>query len=174
MRGTKPDERIRTPMQWSADGPAGGFSTAQPWEQLADDWATVNVAAQTGDPASLLSTYRGLVATRAANEALRRGATSIVEGDAEPVIGWLRSSPGQTLLAVVNVGDEAVSDYGLTLDAGPLCGPTAARVVTAVGEVPTTAPVAPVVTAAGGFDAWRPFPTLGARSGVLLELNPAP
>ena len=37
----------RTPMQWSA-APQAGFSTAEPWLPLAEDFAQVNVAAQRG------------------------------------------------------------------------------------------------------------------------------
>src|SRR5215217_2948418 len=33
MRGEKPDERLRTPMQWTA-GAAGGFTTGQPWQEV--------------------------------------------------------------------------------------------------------------------------------------------
>src|SRR4249919_3011452 len=35
----------RTPMQWDS-GPSAGFSSAQPWLPLADDFATGNVANQ--------------------------------------------------------------------------------------------------------------------------------
>src|SRR3990172_167666 len=90
MSGRKPDERIRTPMQWSADGPSGGFSSAAAWQPLADDWQTVNVAAQDADPDSLLTAYRALVRLRTANAALLEGATTILEGGAEPGIGWRR------------------------------------------------------------------------------------
>src|SRR5262249_39217048 len=38
MVGSKPDERIRTPMQWAGDA-AGGFSSGTPWEALQADAA---------------------------------------------------------------------------------------------------------------------------------------
>ena len=43
-------------MQWDAS-PGGGFTTGEPWLPLVDP-AERNVAAQRGDPASLLSLYR--------------------------------------------------------------------------------------------------------------------
>src|SRR6185503_15228405 len=52
MTGDKPDERLRTPMQWSGDAGAG-FTRGTPWESLQPDWATTNVAAQEGDASSL-------------------------------------------------------------------------------------------------------------------------
>lgn len=70
MTGAKPDELIRTPMQWS-DAPNAGFSTADPWEPPNDDFRTVNVAAQEDDADSLLSLYRRLVHLRTTHAALR-------------------------------------------------------------------------------------------------------
>jgi glycosidase len=171
MQGRKPDERIRTPMQWSPDGPAAGFSTAEPWQTLAEDWQSVNVASQAGDPASLLSTYRRSIAFRAAHPALARGGTLLVEGGAEPVIGWLRVAAGETLLVVVNVGSTAVTDYALSLDGGPLCDVTEAAFVGGVGDASTVAVSAPAVTPTGGFDGFRPIGTLQPRSGYVISLG---
>jgi alpha-amylase len=174
LTGTKPDERIRTPMPWTGSGPAAGFTSGTPWEPLQDGWETVNVAAETGDPDSLLSTYRALVRGRDASPALQRGATVAVHGGAEPVTAWLRTAGDQTVLAVVNLGDEAVTDYGLTLDDGPLCGRMDARVVETVGGDRSEDPSVPTVTTRGGLDAWKPFASLPARSGSVLTLEPAP
>ncbi len=176
MTGHKPDEQIRTPMQWTADGPAGGFSPVTPWEPMEADWQTVNVAAQTTDPASLLSTYRALVQLRAAEPALQGGETAIVDGGAEPVIGILRSLPGRTLLTVTNVSSTDVTDYGLTLDGGPLCGNVKATVVASTGvDAATLAAIAsPLVTATGGLNAYKPFTGLPPRSAVVIALEPLP
>ena len=57
MLGKKPDELIRTPMQWSAEANSG-FTSGTPWEALNDDYAKKNAAAQLKDPASLLAHYR--------------------------------------------------------------------------------------------------------------------
>ena len=173
MTGAKPDERIRTPMRWTADGGAG-FSKAEPWEALSEDPADVNVASESADPDSLLSTYRDLIEVRGTHEALRTGTTTVVEAGAEPVFAWLRTTPDQALLAVVNVSDQPVDAYGLSLPTGPLCGPVTARILATVGGDAATPISPPVVTAAGGLDAWRPVPALPARSGYLLALEPAP
>jgi glycosidase len=179
MTGRKPDERIRTPMRWTADPATAGFTTGTPWEALSeDDAASVSVETQATDPESLLATYRDLVRTRAANAALQAGTTIPVDGGAEPVIGWLRTAGGQVLLSVVNVSDEPVTEYGLTLDGGPLCGPVTARVVASVGGLgpgaDLVAPIAPAVTAGGGLDGYSPLPVLPPRSGYLIALEPAP
>jgi glycosidase len=174
MTGRKPDERIRTPMLWTVDPPAAGFSTVEAWEALSGDLVGVNVASESRDPDSLLSAYRDLVRVRSANPALGTGATAIVDGGAEPVIGWLRTTAGQTLLAVVNVSDAPVDAYALTLDGGPLCGPVTARLVGSIGGDPAAALAAPVVTAKGGLDAYVPLQRLAPRSGYLIALEPAP
>ena len=174
MTGTKPDERIRTPMRWTADEPAAGFSRVEPWQPLSEDPPEVNVAAQSGDPDSLLTTYRDLVRVRNAIPALRAGATTLVDGGAEPVIAWLRTTADETLLVVVNVSDEPVDTYGLALDGGPLCGPVTARLVGTIGGDPGAAPSAPQVTADGGLDGYEPLPVLAPRSGHVIALEPVP
>jgi alpha-glucosidase len=55
-------DSFRNPMQWDGS-PQGGFTTGEPWIPLADP-AARNVAGQRGDPASLLSLYRELIALR--------------------------------------------------------------------------------------------------------------
>ena len=70
MSGAKPDELIRTPMQWSNDSGAG-FSNGTPWEPINDDFPIVNVNAQAGDPTSLLEHYRALIQLRNAHPALQ-------------------------------------------------------------------------------------------------------
>lgn len=49
MAGTKPDERIRTPMQWT-DEETGHFTLAAPSEALSQDRAGHSILEQTGDP----------------------------------------------------------------------------------------------------------------------------
>ncbi|MEO5964607.1 MAG: alpha-amylase family glycosyl hydrolase [Candidatus Limnocylindrales bacterium] len=174
MTGIKPDERIRTPMLWTVDPPAAGFSTGTPWEDLSGDIVGVDVASELRDPVSLLTTYQDLIRVRSQQVALRDGATTVVTSDAEPVIGWLRTIAGETVLAVVNVSDQPVGSYGLTLGEGPLCGPQAATLLGTVGGDAGAAVTAPAVNAGGGVDAWRPVAELAPRSGYLISLAPAP
>ena len=70
MQGTKPDENIRRPMQWTAEG---GFTTGTPWNDYFEDYAERNVAGQDADPISLLNHYRSLIRLRSEHEALARG-----------------------------------------------------------------------------------------------------
>ncbi|MEO8273613.1 MAG: alpha-amylase family glycosyl hydrolase, partial [Chloroflexota bacterium] len=171
LQGRKPDEQIRTPMPWTADGPAAGFTTGTPWEPLAEDWATANVAVEVGDPTSLLETYRSLIGFRAAHPALAAGGTLLVDGGGGPVIGWLRVAKAETMLVVVNVGATPVSEYALSLAGGPLCGLFEVTFEGGVGDPSTPSFVGPEINATGGFDAYRPLGTLAPRSGYIISLK---
>lgn len=172
--GSKPDEHLRTPMAWTGEAPAGGFSTGEPWEPLADGWETTNVTAQTADPQSLLSLYRTLVRLRGSEPMLQDGATMIVESNVEGVIGILRTLPDQTILTVANLSPDPVSDYTLDLASGPLCSGVKASVLATLGVDPGATAAAPDVTAQGGFAAYQPIPTIPGRGAVVLALEPAP
>ena len=66
-------DECRTPMQWD-DGPHAGFSSVTPWLPVHPKRASANVAAQDGDPRSLLNCYRRLLALRRSSPALQEGA----------------------------------------------------------------------------------------------------
>jgi alpha-amylase len=111
---TGADESKRTPMPW--DGSArGGFTTGQPWHPLAPGQATANVAAQTGDPGSLLSRYRQLIRVRQGSEALRRGATAVLATGSPALLAFTRTTPGETVLVVHNLSGGAASSAALAL-----------------------------------------------------------
>lgn len=93
-------DRSRTPMPWD-DAPFAGFSPREPWLPLNPDWRTRNVAAQAGDPTSLLSFYRTLLALRRAEPALAVGGLELVEAEPD-VLAYLRRSGADRLLVVLN------------------------------------------------------------------------
>jgi alpha-amylase len=102
MTGTKPDEWIRTPMQWAPTA-SGGFTTGTPWKSLQTDAAHRTVADQTRDVGSLLSTYRQFIRLRLDHEALRTGSTTLIEAGTAPLVGYVRESEGETLLVLHNL-----------------------------------------------------------------------
>jgi alpha-glucosidase len=106
----------RTPMQWD-NSPYGGFteSTATPWLPLAEDYTTRNVAAQDGDPASMLTFFRRLAALRRAEPALHRGDYKAVDLGAADVLAYRRTKPGNDgFLMVLNF---AAQEHTLNLHA---------------------------------------------------------
>jgi oligo-1,6-glucosidase len=103
-------DNARTPMPWDA-GPTGGFTTGTPWIRMAPDTATVNVAAQRGDDASVLAHYRRLVALRHREPVVVHGGFELLLPDDERVWAFRRRCGGQELLVVANCsGDDVVPD----------------------------------------------------------------
>jgi oligo-1,6-glucosidase/alpha-glucosidase len=94
-------DRSRTPMPWDATQFAG-FSTVEPWLPLNADWPARNVAAQTGDPRSMLALYRALLALRRAHPALSVGDMTLM-GAPDGVIAYAREQDGERLLVLLNL-----------------------------------------------------------------------
>jgi alpha-glucosidase len=92
----------RTPMQWDPSAHAG-FSTGEPWLPVAADYWSVNVAAQTQDPRSMLSLYRALIALRRSEPALSVGGYLAVDA-AGDVLAYERRHAGRTLSVALNMG----------------------------------------------------------------------
>ena len=68
---------------------------------------------------------------------------------------------------LVNLGGESVSGVSLALTQGPLAVGVRAELLLGAGE-----PLAPQVTAAGGFAEYQPLPELGPFESVLIRLGP--
>lgn len=123
MTGSGTDPLRRAPMQWSTAANAG-FTTGAPWEALGGNWATANVALETGDPGSLLAWYRRLVDVRAAAPALRRGTCAVLGASSPPVLAFVRrdttAAPAQTLLCLANTSATAQGAVSLAVPAGAL------------------------------------------------------
>ena len=119
MTGDKPDERLRTPMQWKP-GRGTGFTSGSPWESAQPDSATTTVEAQDADPGSLLNLYRRLIHLRAENEALATGRLVPLEASNASVTAYLRRAGDRAVLVVANLGDTAVSGLSVSGAAGTL------------------------------------------------------
>ncbi|MGB4595187.1 MAG: alpha-amylase family glycosyl hydrolase [Anaerolineaceae bacterium] len=119
MLGNKPDEFLRTPMQWS-DAEYAGFSTGVPWEELNRDWKETNVETQNNDPESLLNWYRQLINLRNTHPALNSGDYASFSSDCRTLYATLRTKDDEVVLSVINVGNTEVKDCTITLDPGTM------------------------------------------------------
>ncbi|GIO66649.1 alpha-amylase family glycosyl hydrolase [Paenibacillus cookii] len=103
MLGAKPDEHIREPFAWTADGQ----SKAQTfWEKPAVSGETrekANVQTQTKQADSLLSAYRTLIRWRNELPALRDGELASVETGNPAIVSFKRQSSEQTVLVLHNL-----------------------------------------------------------------------
>lgn len=115
------DEHKRTPMPWDATA-GGGFTTGKPWYGFAPGQDTANVAAQTGDPDSLLSWYRRLIRARKGSEALQKGTLKLLSpfNRDTPVLAFLRETPGERVLVVHNLGGGEATAGPYAIEAGDL------------------------------------------------------
>jgi alpha-amylase len=165
MTGSKPDELIRTPMQWTA-GPNAGFSAGEPWEPVNEGYEKQNVEAALADGDSLFNHYRKLMAARNEHPALRSLGFLPLESSAAPIYGYLRHNPDAAALVVLNFDDEAISEYGLSLSGAPLSPGEYAGVDLLTGT--EAAPL--VVETEGAINAYRPLPELPPRSALVLRL----
>ncbi|MCB9421061.1 MAG: DUF3459 domain-containing protein [Ardenticatenaceae bacterium] len=169
MTGTKPDEDIRRPMQWTSDSPNVGFTAGEPWRAPADDYPEVSVSLENADPDSLLNVYRSLIHLRNDHEALREGDWTAVEPNSNRLYAFLRHTANETVLVVVNLNPNPVKaeDYSLDLVEGSLSGE-----VTAVTLFGADVEANPEVNAAGGFSSYHPLAEIPGQSATIIQLVP--
>jgi alpha-glucosidase len=93
----------RAPMQWDGS-PLRGFTTGRPWIDVAD--ARANVAAQHGDPTSLLNLYRRASWLRKQTPSLKQGVLRDVRA-IDGVLFFARSRESERpVLVAVNTANE--------------------------------------------------------------------
>jgi len=101
------DERAvaRTPMQWTADGPSAGFSTAPGWLAVNPNYDRVNVAEQESSQESHLKVFRQLANLRSESSSVLFGSVDTLVNDT--VFAFSRVKKGNPgYLVAVNLGDE--------------------------------------------------------------------
>jgi glycosidase len=167
MTGDKPDERLRTPMQWSRD-PGVGFTTGKAWEVLQPDSLTANVAVQDADPQSLLNLYRRLINLRARNAALGSGELVPLDASSDAVAAYLRRAARRPVLVVANLGTTPLAGVTLGSESGAL--PAGSYRATDLLGGALAAPLR--ISADGRVSGYVALPTLAPMQAYLLELTP--
>ena len=167
MTGTKPDEDIRRPMQWTGDSASVGFSAGKPWRDPSSDYPTVNVANETTDPNSLLNYYRDLIHLRNDHTALRTGHTIVIDSGNRSVYALLRYDDNEAILILANADTNPITDYSLNLASGPFSGTLNAASILGLQN-----PSAPQINAEGGFSGYLPFTEIPAQSAIIIQLEP--
>jgi alpha-glucosidase len=94
----------RVPLPWTAAGTSFGFGGAAPWLPQPAGWGRFSVAAQDGDPGSVLSLYRAMLALRRAEPGLR-GESFAWLPTADEVLAFRRGD----VLCAVNLGADPVA-----------------------------------------------------------------
>ena len=102
-------------MQWS-DAENAGFTAGSPWRALNANYETVNVKAELEDPNSLLNHYQTLIQLRKETPALLSGNATLIDTGNSAAFALLRQSSDESILIIVNLRDEPLSDYSLSLE----------------------------------------------------------
>jgi len=166
MTGDKPDERLRTPMQWSPRSGVG-FTTGNPWETPQADSLTTNVAVENRDPKSLLNLYRQLIHLRKQHEALATGELVPLSTTSPQVAVYLRRTNGRAVLVVANLGAGPASGVAIgSRDSVLPPGRYAPRNLLGASNGTTLQ-----VSRDGRFQGYVPAATVGPRESLVLDLE---
>jgi oligo-1,6-glucosidase len=101
-------DNARTPMQWSKSVNAG-FTSGTPWLSVNPNYATINVASEQADRASVLNHYRALIALRRKTPALQYGAYDDVDPTHPQVYAYTRTFGSARYLTVINFSGTAAA-----------------------------------------------------------------
>jgi glycosidase len=112
MKGRKPDEFIRRPMQWTDDANSG-FSSGSPWIGINSNYGSYNVETMTDDSNSLLSHYRNLIHIRNSYPSLTKGDFYPVFSDNNKVLSFIRSEGDEQHLVIINLSSITQSNIAL-------------------------------------------------------------
>ena len=166
MTGKKPDEKIRTPMQWNSEANAG-FSSVSPWESVNDGYDMVNVQTESNDPNSLLSYYQMLISFRNKYKALRIGDYYNLTPSKPGFFAEIRTTREETIIVLLNLTGNDIQNPAFSLVKGPLVGSNR------VFDIITGAQIIPLdADNNGGFTNYSPSASLAAHSLTLLILSP--
>lgn len=165
MLGTKPDEDIRRPMQWTAEANAG-FTTGSPWRAPDASYTTFNVAAEEADTNSLLNHYRTLIQLRMAHPALQNGTLTPVDSPNLKTIAYLREDDQNSYLIIANLGNMAAVNIALSAPSSRLTKPVNPWMVIGEGS-----PAGLTVDANGGFANYEPLPEIPAMTAIVIQLR---
>ncbi len=116
--GTYNDPGLRSPMSWSGTvlkqrsgsatqnvAPAAGFSTVKPYRDPAINFASMNVAAETGDSSSLLSWYTALYNVRRDHPVIGYGEMTLQSKPGDSALIFTRSDRQDTAAVLINLSD---------------------------------------------------------------------
>jgi glycosidase len=166
MIGAKPDERLRTPMQWRS-GPADGFTSGTPWESLASDSLTTMVASQEPDTSSILAMNRRLIHLRARMPALGSGNLVPLSANVSGVAAYLRKAGSQVVLVIANLTGETLT--GVTMSSsGHVMSAGRWRAIGALDGKPAATLS---VKGDGRLNGYAPLPALAPYEGYVFELH---
>ncbi|KAK9240073.1 glycoside hydrolase superfamily [Lipomyces kononenkoae] len=102
-------DNSRTPVQWDSSAFAG-FSTAQPWMDVIDDYKEWNAASQVDDPLSVYSYWRSIFELRRGHKDIFvYGSFALVDPADEQIFAYARRYEDKVVLVVLSFSEEEYS-----------------------------------------------------------------
>lgn len=95
----KSRDNSRTPMQWDQSKNAG-FTTGQPWLDVASNYPTVNVEAELNNPNGIFAYYKQLINLRKTEDAIINGTYQGILLDDPKVMAYLRTTETEEILVL--------------------------------------------------------------------------
>ena len=166
MTGNKPDELLRTPMQWTGEAKTG-FTTGVAWQPANANYTSINVAAQDDDELSLLNLYRTLVQMRNKHPVLQTGEYLPFSTSCRLLYPILRVDEEEAIILLANLGRQAQEGCTLSMEESSLSGDYALEVLMGSGEF---APIS--FGTNGAVDAYALPDTIEPWEHFILKLNP--
>jgi glycosidase len=115
---TSNDLDKRTPMPWDMDtdmGRGAGFTTGTPWKSFSTLDPSISVAAEAGDPSSVLETYRRWIHTRTASETLAHGGFHLLDTSNLAAAAYVRTSATEKMIVVLNFGAKPIASLSVDM-----------------------------------------------------------
>ncbi len=109
------DPGIRSPMSWTGEAHTAGFTSGKPYRGVAINVASMNVAAEAGDPESILAWYTALYNIRKTHPVIASGAFKLLSKAGDPVLAFSRTGADDQAVIAINVSDKA---QDVALDTG--------------------------------------------------------
>ncbi|OED66924.1 alpha,alpha-phosphotrehalase [Vibrio tasmaniensis ZS-17] len=97
----KSRDNSRTPMQWNSE-PYAGFSLAQPWLDVANNYTEINAEQALEDKDSVFYFYKSLIELRKQVPVITHGRYQDLLPEHPSIFAYVRESEGQTLLCINN------------------------------------------------------------------------
>ena len=119
--GERARDNGRTPMQWTA-GKNAGFSEAEPWIGLPDNYVRINVEAEESDPDSILNYYRELTRLRKESSIIAEGGIRFLDSGNEKVFAYERLLAKDRMVVVCNFSAEEEKIADILPEGRVVCG----------------------------------------------------
>src|SRR5574343_327059 len=109
MKGSKPDQYIRTPMQWNTNA-YSGFTTGTPYISVNSNFMNYNVKTLSADSNSILNHYKKLIRIRNNEEVLQLGTVKNIVSNFNEIHSYQRTYNLQDELVLVNTSGNYLSN----------------------------------------------------------------